>query len=502
MNRAVRRRSETADDAHGQLGREDWRALDAAVARLFASPELEATLDAVGEVLVPRYAEGITIALDDHRGTTRIAAVRGASAATDVAGGLVLPLRAGEIEIGRLHLVGARETSGLLGLLCERCARALDNARRFEHERHVALTFQSAALAGALPRTEAFRFEAIYEAGRAEALVGGDWYDAFPLADGRIVVSIGDVQGSGLDAAIAMVNVRQTVRGVAQVHPDPALMLHAADRTLRAQHPERFVTAFVGVLDPVTQRCAYANAGHPPPLVRFADGTVHAVRGRGLPLGLPFDHALEVYETALPPGAVLLLHTDGLTEATRDLLAGEERLEATLGAVDPEATPNVAEQVFAGALRGQASDDVAILAVRVGRLPVLRHRRFDPRWRDVAVRVVRELRDEALRAGLAEVRLVDLELVVAELLANAMRYAPGTVELVCERRGDDLVLHLLDKGPGYVVSSRLPSDLYSETGRGLFLVAHYSDGFAVERRPGHGSHARITFTLQPGAAPP
>lgn len=483
-----------------QLGLEEWRILDGAVARLFASPELEATIDAVADVFVPGFADGLVIALDDRRGDLRIGAVRGSAVAGDLAGAVVLPLRAEDGEIGRLHAIGIRGHGPLLDLLVERTAQALHNARRFEHERHVALTFQSAALAGDLPRTEGFRFEAIYEAGREEALVGGDWYDAFPLADGRIVVSIGDVQGSGLDAAIAMVNVRQTVRGVAQVHPDPALMLDAADRTLRGQHPDRFVTAFVGVLDPVTQRCSYANAGHPPPLLRLADGAIHAVRERGFPLGLPFAQQLDVHETPLPPNAILLLYTDGLTESTRDLLHGEARLDAVLREADPETTRNVAQHVYAGVLGGHANDDVAILAVRVGALPPLRRWRFDPRWSDAAARVADELRDASLRVGFPPARLVDLELVAAELIANAIRYAPGTVELILEHRAGRVVLHLLDKGPGYAVNPRLPSDLYSESGRGLFLVTQFSDGFAVERRPGRGSHARITFTTQQGAS--
>ncbi len=82
-----------------------------------------------------------------------------------------------------------------------------------------------------LPQVAGLQFDALYEPGRAEAQVGGDWYDAFRLLDGRVVISIGDVVGNGLAAATAMAEVRQSIRGAAAINPDPALLLDAADRT-------------------------------------------------------------------------------------------------------------------------------------------------------------------------------------------------------------------------------------------------------------------------------
>ena len=95
-------------------------------------------------------------------------------------------------------------------------------------------------------------------------------------------------------------------------------------------------------------------------------------------------------------------------------------------------------------------------------------------------------------------RVVDVELVVAELIGNALRHAPGTIELILEAHADRVVLHVIDKGPGFAFSPRLPSDLYSEAGRGLFLIASFSTDFTVERRAGGGSHARITFSTREG----
>ncbi|MBD5632965.1 MAG: SpoIIE family protein phosphatase [Candidatus Eremiobacteraeota bacterium] len=152
--------------------------------------------------------------------------------------------------------------------------RVRELSRLYENERRVARRFQEAAMPRALPVVPGLRFAAVYRPATREDRVGGDWYDAARLPDGRVVISIGAVCGFGLDAAVAMANVRQVVRGVAQVHPDPATMLDAADRTLHAEDKERIVTAFVGVFDPVTSSLAYASAGHPRPLLRLADGTL------------------------------------------------------------------------------------------------------------------------------------------------------------------------------------------------------------------------------------
>ena len=89
-------------------------------------------------------------------------------------------------------------------------------------------------------------------------------------------------------------------------------------------------------------------------------------------------------------------------------------------------------------------------------------------------------------------------MIFAELIGNALHHAPGTVELILETHDDRVVLHMLDKGPGFTFSPRLPADLYSEAGRGVFLVASFATGFVVERRAGGGSHARVTFKTHQG----
>ena len=463
--------------------------------RVFRSPELAATLDAITDAIVPAFARAAYVTLTDPS-----AGETATPPASDAE--LNFPLAADGAPVGMLHVNGPRDADvRVLRFVAERCGRALANARRFERERHVALTFQNAALVSDLPNGSGYHFDAIYEAGRAEALVGGDWYDAFRLADGRFVVSIGDVVGSGLEAAIAMVNVRQTVRGVAQVHPDPALMLAAAERTLRAQHPDRFVTAFVGVIDPVTQQCAYANAGHPAPYLRLPDGALVQIPGGGVPLGLDLTTTIDVQHFALPPGTLLVLYTDGLIEATRDVLEGERRLELALRDPALPQRDRAAQFLHDSVLGAAPRDDVAIMVINVEAAVPVQRWRFDPRWSDVARRVRRELCAALDRTALDDAAAGDVELVFAELIGNAIRHAPGVVELILDTHGDSIVLHMLDKGPGFEFSPRLPSDLYSEFGRGIFLIASFAAEFSVERRPGGGSHARITFHTHQGDSP-
>jgi serine phosphatase RsbU (regulator of sigma subunit) len=237
----------------------------------------------------------------------------------------------------------------------------------FAREHRASAAFQRAALPTRLPDVPGMQFGAIYRAAKAEALVGGDWYDAFRLDDGRIVISVGDVMGNGLFAAVTMGAVRQALRGAAQIVAEPVAILDAADRALHSEQPEAIVTAFVAVLDPVTLRLTYASAGHPPPLVRDNDGTVTALPGNGLPLGLRSMHSDPpdvARSMKLNDRSLLVLFTDGLIEATRDITAGEALVHAALQRDDVWSAENPAAAI-ADAVLDDVVDDVAVLSLRI-----------------------------------------------------------------------------------------------------------------------------------------
>lgn len=468
--------------------------LEKLAATLLDSLEMAAVSNAILTFFVPQIAAHAQIWLRDEWGNERLAAPTGGVVLDGCAE--QLPLIADGTELGTLCLRGPRAMSEygpeFLQTAADRCARALANARLFEREQRASYTFQNAAIVSQLPRVEYAEFDAIYVAGRAEALVGGDWYDAFCLNDGRIIVSIGDVAGSGLDAAVAMVNVRQALRAVAHVHADPVLMLEAADRAFQSQYPDRYVTTFVAVIDPVTQLCAYANAGHPAPVLRSPDGSVQQLGGRGVPIGTPsFSANLETHHVQMPCDSLLVLYTDGLTEFARDVIEGERRLFDAIENVLPS-TPHVARAIYDMTLPSHARDDVAILTVHFKIRAAARRWRFDPKWSDAA----RRARDE-MAAALHDGSFgycadsFNFEMIFAEVTANLIRHAPGTVEMLLENRSGRPVLHVLDKGRGFHFLPRLPGDIFSEHGRGLFLIERLARAFTVERKPGGGSHARI-----------
>ena len=246
----------------------------------------------------------------------------------------------------------------------------IDAAKQlYEHERQIATRFQAASLPRELPACDELRFDAVYVPGSREAEIGGDWYDAFALPDGRIALSVGDVMGSGLDAAVKMGKVRQAIRAAAVIDADPLTMLRAADATFRMDDPDGLATALAAVIDPATMMMRYASAGHHPPLVRNTDGAVRELQvDPGLPLGMRGTTGSRVDTLELEDGALIVIYTDGLIEATHDAEEGERRLRAALLAIDVDAA-RPAQSIHDAVLADGLRDDVAILTIRVGTVP-------------------------------------------------------------------------------------------------------------------------------------
>jgi PAS domain S-box-containing protein len=390
--------------------------------------------------------------------------------------------------------------------LAKRAAISIENAQLYEHEHEVAKEFQRAALPISLPQISGIRFDGIYVPASHRAQVGGDWYDALQLTDGRVVISIGDVAGTGLSSAVIMSSMRQIIRGVAQVYADPIAMLDAADRTLKAEYRDTFVTAFVGVFDPVTRVLTYAVAGHPPPFVRAANGETVALQGGGLPLGLRIRGDTPSHIVEIAKDALLVFYTDGLVEAERDIIAGQKRLSTAIARTRISVHPNPARALYDAMLHNGAEDDVVILTMRLdsptegsSSMALSSHTRrwiFDSSDAETAS-TARHAFVVALQEGGAQgEELYAAELVFGELLGNVVRYAPGPIEITFDWSGDAPVLHVLDRGSGFTLVPRLPTDLLSERGRGLFIVWSLSEDFNVTKRFDGGSHARAVLAVR------
>ena len=249
-------------------------------------------------------------------------------------------------------------------------ARDITAIKELEEQRAIASTLQKALLD--IPqRARGVEFGHLYRSATKQAQVGGDFYDVFEAKGGRIAILIGDVSGHGLEAARIATFAKDVVHAFAHQFRWPHLVLRETNRLLVEKNLGGFVTAFLGFLDPESGTLTHSSAGHPPPLLAM-DGQVAFLETLGLPLGVFADACYRDIETKIQEGSVLLLYTDGITEARQNGdLYGEARLAAALVRMHgrpAEALPaSLLDEALAfsgGALR----DDVALLAVNyVGR---------------------------------------------------------------------------------------------------------------------------------------
>jgi anti-sigma regulatory factor (Ser/Thr protein kinase) len=195
----------------------------------------------------------------------------------------------------------------------------------------------------------------------------------------------------------------------------------------------------------------------------------------------------------LPELATFVFYTDGLIESTHDMDEGERRLRAALADPAIANAPHPALAIHDAVLVEGSRDDVAILTVAIGDPPDFARWEFDALDADASHRVQRDVGRCLEIAGFTGDRLVISELVLAELIGNTVRYAPGPVGVFLERAHGVAVVHVLDRGPGFEFAARLPPDVYSESGRGLFLIASLAEDLHVVRRPDGGSHARVVL---------
>ena len=419
----------------------------------------------------------------------------------DLASAIVVPLIVRDERVGALLLVRGSETMPyaesdlrVAEVLAKRVALGYENVRQYRRQQRVADSFQRAALPKSLPRIDGLVLDALYTAASDELSVGGDWYDAFPLPDGRLAITVGDVAGKGLDAAVLMATVRQSIRVGALQGLEPSAILAAAEAALDLEYHDRLVTAFVGLVDPRTWTVAYASAGHPPALVRRPDGTLLSLEGAGLPLGVPVDAGRKTrHLIGIAPGSLLVLYTDGLVESTRDVIEGEARLRAALTHDAVLHSNSPAKLIHDLVITDGALDDVAILTLALGRETHWAFESADA----LAAQSVRSSFVAALaREAADDSDLAAAELIFGELIGNVVRYAPGAIDIDLEWIGAVPVLHVLDRGGGFDLHSTLPDDVMSERGRGLYIVSVLGTDLRADRLPGRGNHVRVVLPVR------
>lgn len=297
------------------------------------------------------------MATDDHRLASLLNDVASAS---DVRRQTLLR----RILLGTVALVVA--IAAVLATLLEARAaaarRELRQAVLYDEERRVTKLLQTALIPDRLPRIAGVELSAIYVPAALERQVGGDWFEALELNDGRILLLVGDVAGHGLDAAVIMNRARQAILGAAIRAEEPSRILSSANGLLTTQSAG-MVTAVCCVFDPRTMTLVYATAGHPPPIITDRSGA-HAMRYGGAPLGVIDDPELVSFERTLDQGSLVVLYTDGAIEDQFDALRGEALLIAAAGQLRDADDPAAA--IFGSVFeRNRPRDDVAILTMRV-----------------------------------------------------------------------------------------------------------------------------------------
>ncbi|MFJ1593022.1 SpoIIE family protein phosphatase [Kitasatospora albolonga] len=395
---------------------------------------------------------------------------------------ILAPLRGRRRVIGAAVFVRSTErppfeASDLLvaGQLATHTALGIDKAMLYGREAYIADELQRTMLPDSLPQPTGVRLASRYLPAAETARVGGDWYDAIPLPGSRVALVVGDVMGHSMTSAAIMGQLRTTAQTLAQLDLPPQEVLHHLDEQAQRLGSDRMATCLYAVYDPVAHRITIANAGHPPPVLLHLGGRAEVLR---VPPGAPIGVGgvdFEAVELDAPAGATLLLYTDGLVESRlRDVWTGIEQLRERLAATaqltgDDHSPPLEAlcDDVLDILGPGDRDDDIALLAARFDGIAPSDVAYWYLEPEDAAPGRARRLARRALtRWGLDDLS-DEVELLVSEVVTNAVRYAerPVTLRLL---RTDILRCEVGDDSPQLPRQRRARET--DEGGRGLFLV--------------------------------
>ncbi|MFK0117688.1 SpoIIE family protein phosphatase [Streptomyces sp. NPDC090994] len=396
---------------------------------------------------------------------------------------LAVPLRARGTTLGVVLLARGAPGEPYVGddvalaeELASRAAVCVDNARRFARERGTALALQHSLLPTGLPGQAAVEVAHRYLPSGSAAGIGGDWFDVIPLSGCRVALVVGDVVGHGIPSSATMGRLCTAVRTLADVDlPPDELLTHLDDLVSHLaaggegdEAAELGATCLYAVYDPVCRRLTVAAAGHPAPAVLLPDGSARLVdMTAGPPLGvggLPF----EATELELPEGSVVALYTDGLIEdRVRDLDQATAELCHALTASVPS-LDELCDSVLKAVMPEDPRDDIALLLARTRALGAEQVATWNITPDPAQVAATRTSVMERLAAwGLAETAFVT-ELVVSELVTNAIRYGEPPIQLRLIR-DHSLICEVSDASPTSPHLRR--AHAYDEGGRGLLLVA-------------------------------
>ncbi|MFF3838957.1 SpoIIE family protein phosphatase [Streptomyces sp. NPDC001930] len=351
--------------------------------------------------------------------------------------------------------------------LASQAAVYIDNARLYGREREHVVSLQRSLLPRATPVTPGLRVHAEYTPSTAHHGVGGDWYDVMALPGGRTALMVGDVMGHGLPAAATMGRLRAVARTLMTLDMAPERVLARLDLATRDLEDEQVATFLCAVHDPADSTYTLASAGHLPPLLVDVDGSAAFV---DVPIGAPLGAGVIPYDPVrveVPAGGHLVMYTDGLVKSRHEDLDHQlERLRSAARGLTPEALERGGLTDCAPTDASRFDEAVLLVATTAPGTPdELCEWQLPQEGR--AASVARGLVTDQLAAWDLEELADVFELVVSELVGNALRYGngPGRLRLL---RGERLVVEVSDTGPDLPQIQH--ADLSDEGGRGLQLI--------------------------------
>ncbi|MFD0370323.1 SpoIIE family protein phosphatase [Streptomyces sp. NPDC059071] len=409
---------------------------------------------------------------------------------------ILAPLRGRRRVIGAAVFLRRPERAGfepndllVAAQLATHTALGIDKAVLYGREAYIADELQRTMLPDSLPQPTGVRLASRYLPAAETARVGGDWYDAIPLPGSRVALVVGDVMGHSMTSAAIMGQLRTTAQTLAGLDLPPQEVLHHLDEQAQRLGENRMATCMYAVYDPVSHRITIANAGHPPPILLHLGGRAEVLR---VPPGAPIGVGgvdFEAVELDAPAGATLLLYTDGLVESRlRDVWTGieqlRERLAATAQLTGPDHSPPLealCDDVLDMLGPGDRDDDIALLAARFDGIAPSDVAYWFLEPEDAAPGRARRLARRALARWDLEDLTDSVELLISEVVTNAVRYAerPVTLRLL---KTDVLRCEVGDDSP-QLPRQRRARDT-DEGGRGLFLVNRLARRWGATRLSG------------------
>jgi serine phosphatase RsbU (regulator of sigma subunit)/anti-sigma regulatory factor (Ser/Thr protein kinase) len=418
---------------------------------------------------------------------------------------LAVPLR-GDGEVVGALLAGSLfartfgvEDLSVLALAADRAGLAIQRMRLYEQEHAIATRLQRSLLPRELARIPGVATAARYSPGGAGTQVGGDWYDAIGVGDGRLLLVMGDVAGRGVEAASMMGQLRSAIRAYALQGDAPATMLMRLNSFLLQLADDTMATVLLASVDHRAGEVTLVSAGHPPALLVAPGGeSSWLTRGRGVPIGALDEPGYREATEPLEPGSTLVLYTDGLVEQRgEDLRSGLDRLEASVldGPPDLDA---LCDHVLRRANRAPGSDDVTLLVLRTVSAADERVVLEMPGGTRGLAGLRATLRRWLAASDAAADEIEDITIAVNEAVQNAIEHghaaSPRPFEVELWRDEEEIVVTVRDRG-------RWREGSAAGRGRGIPLMRALMTDVVIDRGPS-GTTVTLRRRLGSGGSAP